>query len=92
MIQELIHSPAAAVTRECLCQSQGDKHDGLSEDDRHHVCGKELQGDVLACTTHGTVAFNTLGILHGYPTRSLHQHNGQSHHEEKRYNLEEELD
>ena len=91
MIQELGHCPTAALSR-CLCQREGNKHNGLCKDDRHYVCSEELEGDVLARTAHSPVAFNTLGILNGHLASCLDEHDCQSHNGEQCDDFEEELD
>ena len=91
MIQELRHCPTAAFGR-CLRQREGNKHNGLCKNDRHYVSSEELEGDVLACTAYGSVAFYTLGILNWHLTSSLDEHDCQCHNGEQCDNLEKELD
>ena len=55
--------------------SQRDEHQGLGENDRHHIGCEELQGDILASTTILLVANQTLCILNGNLASTLHQQN-----------------
>ena len=68
------------IVRLIAHQSQGDEHQRLSEDDRHHVGCEELQGDVLAGTTILAVADEALSVLHGHLAGCLSEHDRCAHH------------
>ena len=55
-------------------QSDGDEHNGLCKDDRHHVSSKHLEGDVLTNTTYLLTCNHSLSILYGHLANALNKH------------------
>ena len=91
LVREELTQSTSAITREGVDNRCRNEHDCLSEDDRHHVGGKELQGDVLTGATKLASSFNTTCILHGHLTHCLYQQDGKHHHEQESDNLKKEL-
>ena len=62
VVQHIAYPPGSTVTL-ILDNGQRDEHQCLRKDDRHHISSKQLQRDVLSCTTILLVANQTLCIL-----------------------------
>ena len=91
IVYQLVDQWIQLATRE-LCQSDRDKHDSLSEDDRHHVCSIGLQWNILTCTTNLPSTCNFLCIIDRNTTHTLHKKYCSSNHSKEKYDLNKEHD
>ena len=67
-------------------EGQGDEHNSLGEDDRHHAGSVDLEGKIVADTAVLLVADHALGVLDGHAAGALHEHNADAnddHHQDK---------
>ncbi len=80
---------ARAIARKAY-QRDGDKHNCLCKNDRHHTGCIDFQRYVLACTTVLTVADNTLGVLYGHFTCPLYQKHCTDGNGKQQHNFDDE--
>src|SRR5574344_302636 len=73
MIQQRTNKPTCILRSCILHKCQGDEHQCLSKDNWHHIGGKQLEWDVLTCTTNLTITYKTFCVLYGNLTNSLYQ-------------------
>ena len=90
MIEHRTYEPACILRSCILNECQGDEHQCLSKDDRHHVSSEQLQGDILTGTTYLLIAYNTLSILYGHLADTLYQYDGCAYYQIENDNLNEE--
>ena len=86
-LQELL--PEVGYIIPVADKGQRDKHDRLSEDDRHHVGGIDLQRDILTSTTIHAVADGPLGILYRDTTCPLYEQDRSYDHDEEEQDLKD---
>ena len=95
VIQEAIHvkkvAQHGAVLTSAACHGNGDKHQCLGKDDRHYVGSKQLDGDILTCTTYLLSSLHALGVLYRHLADGLNQENGSCYHDNEGNDLEQEL-
>ena len=83
----IAHYCSEASCRIELREDHREKHQRLSEDDRHNACRIDLHRDVLTYSAVLSVADNPLGILYRNPADSLNESDCKNKHEEEDHEL-----